>query len=41
MSVTNSSGPIGVVSVIDRSVVTSGIYERGFTIDGVRYHHIL
>ena len=41
MSVTNSSSPIGVVSVIDRSVVTSGIYERGFTIDGVRYHHIL
>lgn len=37
----NSSNPIGVVSVTDRSVVTSGIYERGFTIDGVRYHHIL
>ena len=37
----NNSSPIGVVSVIDRSVVTSGIYERGFTIDGVRYHHIL
>lgn len=37
----SSSNPIGVVSVVDRSVVTSGIYERGFTIDGVRYHHIL
>ena len=37
----SSSDPIGVVSVVDRSVVTSGIYERGFTIDGVRYHHIL
>ena len=37
----NSSNPVGIVSVVDRSVVTSGIYERGFTIDGVRYHHIL
>ncbi len=37
----NSSNPIGVLSVSDCSVVTSGIYERGFTIDGVRYHHIL
>lgn len=37
----SSSDPIGVLSVVDRSVVTSGIYERGFTIDGVRYHHIL
>lgn len=33
--------PVGVVTVTDKSVVTSGIYERGFTIDGVRYHHIL
>ncbi len=30
-----------VVRVRDRSVVTSGIYERGFTQDGVRYHHLL
>ena len=37
----NSSNSIGVVSVTDCSVVTSGTYERGFTIDGVRYHHIL
>lgn len=31
----------GAVSVTDRSLVSSGIYERGFEADGVWYHHIL
>ncbi|UVV74707.1 FAD:protein FMN transferase [Pantoea agglomerans] len=32
---------IGVIGVDNRSVVTSGIYERYFELDGVCYHHIL
>ncbi len=30
-----------VISGEDISAVTSGVYERGFTVDGVRYHHLL
>jgi len=32
---------IGIVYTSDRTVVTSGPYERFFVEDGVRYHHIL
>jgi len=32
---------IGIVQVSDQAVITSGIYERFFEEDGVRYHHIL
>lgn len=34
-------GSVGVVSVMDKAVVTSGGYERYFEQDGVRYWHIL
>lgn len=32
---------VGIMQLEDVSVVSSGIYERFFTIDGVSYHHIL
>jgi len=32
---------VETVSIDDKSVVTSGVYERNFTVDGVTYHHII
>lgn len=32
---------IGIAEVIDKTIVTSGIYERYFFFEGKRYHHIL
>jgi thiamine biosynthesis lipoprotein len=31
----------GVATVVSRTVVTSGVYERFFIKDGKRYHHIM
>ena len=35
------SETIAVMEIKDKSVVSSGIYERAFVEDGVNYHHIL
>ena len=37
----NTAALRAVISGEDLSVVTSGVYERGFTLGGVRYHHLL
>ncbi len=36
-----SDGTLCAVQVDGQSVVTSGTYERYYTVDGVRYHHII
>lgn len=38
---TSSSSALAYLSISDRSVVSSGTYERTFTVDGTTYHHIL
>ncbi|MBQ6540587.1 MAG: FAD:protein FMN transferase [Oscillospiraceae bacterium] len=37
----NENNYLGIVETDDRAVVTSGAYERYFTEDGKKYHHIL
>lgn len=44
VAVKNPADPskfLGVLTAADTFVVTSGIYERGFEENGVRYHHII
>lgn len=36
-----SEDSIATVKVTDETVVSSGVYERYFTVDGTNYHHIL
>lgn len=37
----DSEGYLGVLTAADAFIVTSGVYERYFEEDGVRYHHII
>ncbi|GHU76615.1 thiamine biosynthesis lipoprotein ApbE [Clostridia bacterium] len=34
-------GLVGVLEVTNQCVVTAGVYERSFELDGILYHHIL
>lgn len=36
-----SEGIVGTIAVKNKAVISSGVYERFFTQDGVRYHHII
>lgn len=36
-----NGSPIAVLAVTDASLVSSGVYERYFELDGTRYHHLL
>lgn len=36
-----SEGIVGTLAVKNKAVISSGVYERFFTQDGVRYHHII
>ncbi|NTV78120.1 MAG: FAD:protein FMN transferase [Clostridiales bacterium] len=38
---TSSEATIAVLALEDYSLVTSGVYERYYTVDGKQYHHII
>lgn len=37
----NRGSPLGTINISNKSIVTSGIYERYLEINNTRYHHIL